>query len=1041
MKKNMGIVKRTLAFLVAFVLLTLHAISVFADDLTSEPFAADGESDGEGIIAVTGEEEAGQPEEDGEDIDAVGAVFNASADELVSKAKSYIGCVNYDIGIETDWGWCVMFARKCAEEIGVYLSGSDVVTTFCNQAIQNDKAHFYGIEPYAMNTSKNYTSVSRQSFKPEPGDFVCFLWSWNDDGWYDHIGIVTDVSGSTMTYVDGNSESKNNAGREIVDWHTKNWTNNPDIKGYLRPNYTNRPKGREPVGRVDSVEGLDGKIRITGWAYDPDRPNESLNIHAYIGGPAGDGNAHGFGAGLKADLDSPDVNQAFGISGKHRFDVTLNTWKRGTQPVYVYAIDVGDIPADNRHIDNSPQNAVIKNAPYRVDYKSSFDLKKGETKTFSFTFQGDDIYTVSAEIGNGKVADGSLNAPGWGKDPVPASVQLTGIAPGQTVFTYKLLNKNNKVLYSESNNINVIQPVTGVALNKSKTTIDVGRSETLTATVAPSDASNKSVSWKSSDTSIAKVNSNGMITAVSPGTAVITVVTAAYYSSSYKAACKVTVTQPVTGVTLNKSKTTIQVGKGENLTAVIAPSNASDKNVQWTSSDTNVASVDNSGYVRAKNPGKATITVKTNNGGKTAACEVTVPAVPTGVILNPKNLTLRVGDSDTLTAQVTPEGVGGVSLYWVSGDKNIVTVDGNGTVTAVSPGTAKIAVRIKNTDYTDRCQITVIPAAEVIQPEEEKITPPIPVTGIELDHTKIMIPIGDAFQLNAMVIPSNATNRAVLWESDNPQVVVVSDSGLLEAVGLGKADIIAKTDDGGKVAKCKVEVYSKEQEELPSDQNLVMAVRQKITLTKDDFNLAERPAKYSSGDKKIAAVSNKGVLIGRGDGETTIKAYCRYRDGKNWVYYEVGEIKVTVRKPVLEPMEINKLSISLDAADYLKNAEGLQCKWKISGKKVATIDRDGVIRPLKRGTVTVSAVFGKAVYSTRLKVNVPVLSHKKISLRVDKVKRLKLKNTNQTVKWESEDESIANVDQTGVVTGVDTGVTTIYAIVEDEKFPCTVTIK
>ncbi|MBQ8208651.1 MAG: peptidoglycan DD-metalloendopeptidase family protein [Clostridia bacterium] len=165
-------------------------------------------------------------------------------------------------------------------------------------------------------------------------------------------------------------------------------------------------------------------------------------------------------------------------------------------------------------------------------------------------------------------------------------------------------------------------PVSGVTLNTSISTITVGNTLTLTATISPSNAANKNVSWTSSNTSIATV-SNGVVTAKAAGTATITVKTS---DGSKTATCTVTVkanTVSVTGVTLNKTEATLTVGDTLTLTATVAPSNATNKNVSWTSSNTSVATVSN-GVVTAKASGTATITVKTTDGNKTASCKITV---------------------------------------------------------------------------------------------------------------------------------------------------------------------------------------------------------------------------------------------------------------------------------------------------------------------------------------------------------------------------------------------------------------------------------
>ena len=164
--------------------------------------------------------------------------------------------------------------------------------------------------------------------------------------------------------------------------------------------------------------------------------------------------------------------------------------------------------------------------------------------------------------------------------------------------------------------------VAGVSLNQTSVKLVEGDQVTLIATVTPSDAANKNVSWTSSDNSIATVD-NGKVTAVKVGTATITVITE---DGNKTASCTVTVTArtyPVESVTLDKDAVELTEGADITLTATVNPSNATNKNISWTSSDNAIATVEN-GKVTAVKAGTATITVKTEDGNKTATCAVTV---------------------------------------------------------------------------------------------------------------------------------------------------------------------------------------------------------------------------------------------------------------------------------------------------------------------------------------------------------------------------------------------------------------------------------
>lgn len=259
------------------------------------------------------------------------------------------------------------------------------------------------------------------------------------------------------------------------------------------------------------------------------------------------------------------------------------------------------------------------------------------------------------------------------------------------------------------NNTSTTVAVTGVTLNKSAEKITVGGKTTLTATVNPSNATNKNVTWSSSNTSVATV-SNGTVTGVSVGTATITVKTSdggktATCTITVKAAPQVTVS--VKGVSLNKNTGEIKIGQSLNLTATISPSNATNKAISWSSSDETVATVSN-GTVNGISDGTATITVTTEDGGFTANCEVTVKKTPvTKISLNKTNLEIGIYISETIVATVVPSSATYTDVEWSSSDEGVAQVDYNGQVTAISEGTATITATTDNGDKSAECYVTV----------------------------------------------------------------------------------------------------------------------------------------------------------------------------------------------------------------------------------------------------------------------------------------------------------------------------------------------
>ena len=179
-----------------------------------------------------------------------------------------------------------------------------------------------------------------------------------------------------------------------------------------------------------------------------------------------------------------------------------------------------------------------------------------------------------------------------------------------------------------------IIPVSSISLDQSAVSLSVGETQTLTPTISPENAIDKTVTWTTSDASVATV-ADGVVTAVAAGTATITATATNGTddtSDDETATCVVTVNAAapsvvnVTGVEINKTSTTLTVGGTEMLTATVRPDGATDKTVTWSSDNTSVATVDANGKVTAVAAGTATITVTTTDGSKTATCSVTVNA-------------------------------------------------------------------------------------------------------------------------------------------------------------------------------------------------------------------------------------------------------------------------------------------------------------------------------------------------------------------------------------------------------------------------------
>ena len=279
---------------------------------------------------------------------------------------------------------------------------------------------------------------------------------------------------------------------------------------------------------------------------------------------------------------------------------------------------------------------------------------------------------------------------------------ITGSNWGTTVVTLPTI----------SHNIDV----TDVSLDKETLELEVGNTATLVATVLPSDATDPTVRWSSSDNEVATVN-NGVVSALKAGSAVITAT-----AGRKSATCTVTVKEKATpivevaDITLNKETLALEVGAHETLIATVLPENATDKTVTWRSSDNSVATVEN-GLVTAISAGTAVITAAA--GQKDVTCVVTVrDGQPTiievqSVTVSPKTATIKIAETVTLSATVLPENATDKTVTWRSSDDKVAAVSQSGVVVGIGEGQATITAISGN--KTDTCVVTV--EKEQVQPE------------------------------------------------------------------------------------------------------------------------------------------------------------------------------------------------------------------------------------------------------------------------------------------------------------------------------------
>ena len=350
-----------------------------------------------------------------------------------------------------------------------------------------------------------------------------------------------------------------------------------------------------------------------------------------------------------------------------------------------------------------------------------------------------------------------------------------------------------------------VERSTGIWLDVEYVDLLLGNQFTITATVMTADGTNPGLVWSSSNESVVAITNvlenTATIQGNKTGTATIT---AATEDGSYTDACTVTVRVPATGITIATESLSLPIGDSFTLEASVQPSNATNQNIMWSSSNTHVATVSSDGIVTATGDGTATITAKTEDGSFTATCEVTVTVPVTAVVITNSMLSLHEGETFTIEASVRPTYATNKNIIWSSSDPSVATVSSSGAtgsevliqhglVTAVGGGTATITATSEDGGVATICEVTVT-------------VPVISVTGVTLDKTNLYLARDETSTLTATVQPDDATNKNIIWSSSNTAVAEVSENGLVTAINLGQTLIRATTEDGRFSASCVVTV-------------------------------------------------------------------------------------------------------------------------------------------------------------------------------------------------------------------------------------------
>ena len=450
-------------------------------------------------------------------------------------------------------------------------------------------------------------------------------------------------------------------------------------------------------------------------------------------------------------------------------------------------------------------------------------------------------------------------------------------------------------------------PVQTVALSFTELSLKVGeRGELPTATVTPDNATNKTISWASDNTAIAKIE-DGSVVGVRSGTTQLI----ASSVNGKTAVLKVVVTQqpqqpqvvPVQSVTVTPASITAKVGDTPvQLTATVLPANATTPTVSWLSANEQVVKVDSNGKVTIIAAGETTIEAKA--GEKTFTVQVKVEAqAPTpipvqSVTVTPASITAKVGDAPVqLTATVLPANATSPTVSWQSANEQVVKVDSNGKVTIIAAGETTIEAKAGEKTFTVQVKVEAAPQ----QPQQPQV---IPVQSVTVIPASITAKVGDApVQLTATVLPANATTPTVSWQSANEQVVKVDSNGKVTIIAAGETTIEAKAGEKTFTVQVKVEAQAPTPIPVQSVTVTPASITAKVgdapvqlTATVLPANATTPTVSWQSANEQVVKVDSNGKVTIIAAGETTIEA----KAGEKTFTVQV---KVEAQAPLTPPAE------------------------------------------------------------------------------------------------------------------------------------------
>lgn len=387
---------------------------------------------------------------------------------------------------------------------------------------------------------------------------------------------------------------------------------------------------------------------------------------------------------------------------------------------------------------------------------------------------------------------------------VSATGELEAHKPGEAIVTVTSL-QNAEI--RQACHVRVSPRLEGIILTESTLALRAGDEVTITASSKPEGVLDFAVVWETSASEVLSIAPDGLsvrLAAMSAGTATVTAKHADF--PDLEGRCVVAVEQlivPVEFISFAQTPSAVLYVKAiEQLEVNVQPGEATNRDVEWSSSNEEVAMVSGTGLVTACGKGQTTITVKSRqNPSVSISYELDVHVAVESIVLSSRQLQLNRGDKKVLVAMVRPEEANNRAVKWESSNEEVVSVSAVGELEAIAAGDAVITVTsLQNAEIKQVCRVQV----------------QVPVESFALEPNSLALKKGETKRLTPIVEPRDATNQLVAWSSKNKDVAAVDRDGLVTATGVGETYIVALIA-GGKEAIATVTVTDPTPAPQPED--------------------------------------------------------------------------------------------------------------------------------------------------------------------------------------------------------------------------------